>query len=468
MRDIPDGPVAHPGVRMIHVPGYRVDMAGAASLLRQEGVDAGPFVGAAGGSAKVAAAIAEHQKIYAKLLSQMADSKEQADLSRAETIFADTRAAHAREIGGKPEEEWVNLWDQKYRPQLDKELAKLRMTAETGERVSLMLRKFDADTRREVTYSAFKTRAERDKQAILNGINREMDAGNYEGAMEGTMRLELGHHVTPEQGEKMRDELEERAREANYAQWMNDDPNGFIQALEADELILTPVDKLRLQQQAGGLGRKQSREEMEALDNDILTGKVRTEEEVRRRGAEARMSERDIQSFVEGLMVAEQNSPEGRARYMAAYDRLWQDSLNYDPGDDADGTKALGLLRSIRTQVTPGERQPLLDNLRAGQREGRTTARQREAALEEQIDVLQRHGLLAVRPQNPADPAALAASEQAAILKAARLKQDARAWLKRNPKATPAEVSAWFNESMIGEVSDNLLNGMPKRFHHTP
>lgn len=393
-------------------------------------------------------ALAQAGGVLGELAEKMQDSKNYADLSRAEQIMDEARAAHAQEMEGAPESEWVSLWESKFRPQAQKAIGALGLSAWTQERVSPQFAKFDSEVVIGTTYRAIKTGLERDKQDILNGINRSAEAGDYEGAFGGVARLVAGHHITEEKGEAMNLDLERRARDAAHLQSMNADPDGFIQNLDEGQITVDPADKIRLRSGAKSLQRQRQSEAGEELDNGILRGEIRTEEEIRQRAQAAGLSERDVRSFVDALTVEEQNSPEGRTAYLKNYDSLWQRSLDYDPATDPEGEGGLGILREIRSRVTPGERQPLLDNLRGAMREGRTAARQRAAGMEGMIDRLAGLGLLVPRPANLADPAARMEFETALTEKAAQLKRDARTWMKQNPTADPAKDREWINSEI--------------------
>jgi transposase len=366
LANIPQAPGTGPGPAMIQTPGFRVNTAGLANQMMQSGQSAAPYVAAAGMDA-LADGVAGAGNVFGQLSAEMARSKNVADIARADVLMAEAKAAHAEEIATLPESEWGKVWETKYRPQYEKGVESLNLSTWSRERVVPMMMHFDSRVRTDTAYAAHKQTLERDQQAILNSQQRDMQDGDFDGAMGKTALLIESGHMTPEQGEKLNLSIrEDQMREVEQAQRENvlaviqEDPWTAAEELEkAAAGEETPFGKMKVERARSLLaGARRERKFRTAelrgeIHNAILSGEVETPEAVRQMAGD-RLDERTIKSLDAVITSDPEFDP-------AAVLAIRTGIAEYDGSLDADGAleQYAELAAGIETTVPKNLQGPL-------------------------------------------------------------------------------------------------------------
>jgi len=427
--------------------------------------NAAPYVAAAGMGA-IAEGVGQAGNVFSQLSAEMAQSKNHADLARADDIMQKARAQHAEEILSKPENEWAPLWESKYRPQIEGGIKDLGLSTWSRQRVEPEFIRFDGRARTDISYDAHKVRLERDKDAMLNGVNRDIDGGNIEKVAGSIQGMVASRHITPEQGEKMLGDAQKTIDKRTYITSMNDSPFKFQAAMNQakkdgkseDFPRMQPEDISRFSNAVDSEVRVIQQNGFAALDDEISTRPDMGADEVILRMEELNASQKDTRSMLDSLTVEKSNTPEGKAEYMANYDKLMISAVNYDPITDTDGKERLGILRDIRSTAIPGERQFLMKILSDAQKDGMTPEMQRKAGLMDIVNKLATDNLLMEQPKTKKEDDRVGWANYEINLN--RKKGDLYKKIEKQIKDNPSDASKddeWL-KGLIGPAASNAAS----------
>jgi hypothetical protein len=455
LANIPNTPGPGPAPALVQGGGFRVNMAGAANGLMQREQNPAPYVAAAGMDA-LADGVADVGGVFSQLSAEMAHSKNVADIARAEKVMTEAKIAHAQEIQTLPESEWNKVWETKYRPQVEKDIAGIGLSTWSRDRVAPMVTHFDSRVMTETAYAAHKQTLQRDEQAILNGQQRMMQDGDYVGAMEQTALLVESGHATPEQGEKINLSIQDDQKNAFIETKMDADPDGLIADIEGGKIVVPEARKGKIINAANISKRRQVAESNDYLDQQILTQQMTDPEEIRQWGESRGLSERDIQSHVISATKVFETTPAGRARVMEAINTANLDMANLNPNDDEDLSNKMALKEYIRSNVPVGPKDDLLQKVDKIYRDKSVNVTLNDI----------KSALFSANRDNASngfygDSKSKDQKVRAKIADTERVKQEAIIkYLQENPNATSQDAHKWFFGEVHGNVIDAVNNGL--------
>lgn len=470
-----------PGAVVGQYPGYRVNvgdigpgpasanagLARGAAAAEQKQISEGAFSAPGQAMEQAGYAVGQVSDVFSQLADQMANSKNYADVARAESIMDEARANHAMKMQTLPEDQWVSSWENEYRPEVEKAVAGLNLSPWAAERVNPQMIQFDAKTRTNIAYDAHKTRLSRDNQALLNRQNKEFEAGNFEGvALIQDMRVDAGH-LTPEQREAETMEMQKTIRDRADMQLLNQTPSAakddLKEAMKTGESKMFPHLSGRPDLIRKNLSIAESNERniqiaaMEELEDEIYSADGPIDpEDIGNRAIAMGVSPREAASLVAAASKVKETTPQGIAERLKVHSELMTRIEGYDPTTDPKAERYAEILIAIRHNMPEGLRESLTDAVRERRKinEIKPDA-QIKSAVYRQIDNLASLGVYGKTKKKESDEKDDPTMTQGVFNRTLQLKQEFAAWHAANPKAGAAEVQQWFVDANNADILKN-------------
>lgn len=461
------GPIANPVLS--EYPNKRVNFEGIAQDLQQNQVSANAFSAPGQALEQAGYAVGNVAGVFGQLADQMQKSQNYADVARAENVMEDARAAHAMEAASLPEDQRVPLWESKYRPQVEKDIAKMNLSPWATDRVMPQWVVFDAKTRTNIAYDAYKSKIANNEQTLINTINKKTEEGDFEGAMSTASTLkDVGYSEA--QIEKLHLDIEKKARQQTYVKTLNADPKGMLEQTEIAKKEGRPPDWFpNMQPDEVERFNSAARSQVNRIEVDtqndirdaIISGKVASIEDIRKMAGD---------NLPETKIAALEKSFTTDPAYDAeTVSKLRTEIMAVDFKSDKDLAKYNELADRIDTTVPKNIKGPLNSMLyqawsKAG--EGKPPQQKFLSELEKHIDSVADSGLLGDTGRDPNKTSIIKDAAKASALwdRVETGKEQLRKWMQDNPKASPKETM-----DQVGVIFGNAAaDAASKQFKSQP
>jgi 5'-deoxynucleotidase YfbR-like HD superfamily hydrolase len=352
-----------------------VDMSKNVRATQQATLPRGAFNGVAEGIGKVADAISGIAPVINEFGQRMAASKNYGDMARAEAVMDSARAAHAQETAQMPENQWSQVWNEKYAPMVSQQIEGLGLSQWAKDRIGPQMIQFNARQTINIAHGAWKKSAERDGMAMDNQRVAAFDAGDFNKGVEVNQRMtELGHQ-SPEQADRFLMDAEKKQQHSLAIKAMSQNPMAFnaemekaaVEGTSADFPWMQPEDILRFGNMANSAARNMENEFAQGIDNAVLSGEITTVDQLEAREDYKVLPEREKLSLRNSLTIQIENSPEGRALFEARrvenIAKAQTGIESFDASKDVKDEQYRNIKDFIRTQIPEGDRKELLDDL---------------------------------------------------------------------------------------------------------
>lgn len=451
--DIPNVPQIQPGPVLTPGVGGNISLAGAAQAYQQDTMNLGAFSGAARGLEVLGEAARPVADVLQNFALEMQQIQDEGSLAKADRLYGEAFAQHEIEMATKPPQEWASSWAKK-ETALRKELESLPLSMRGKVAADTFHSRFMSTSTVKLGVQANKKIIDDTRLEVRTNAKRKYDAGDFNGTMDIIHKSTV---YSDAEKEALAYEFEEMNRKDMLAEAIDADPHGFIQNLDEGKIEVPKSEELQLRAQANRVAKQQVAEADDELDQLVLTGEVKTEDEVRKWGEARGLPERQILSHLESLSVVNENTEEGQALIQSARAEIQADISNYDPTADANDKSYFSIKDKIRANLPAGLRQEFLSDISAMRREGRKTPEQEiKANVFSQIRTVASTGFFG-------DPSKLSKGKKRTELelqiaqKENALMDQFRAYQKQiGPKMTQADADAWLHSQISGDVKKHI------------
>jgi|GEM_PF-2910044 len=476
---------------MIGVPQANTNLSGVAGNLMTQPLQQGSFDGAARGSQAIGDSISGLGEVGQRISAVIQDANErkakmQDDVSLAtiDGLRSERLARYQGTLQGKSEDRWQPDWETEFASGDPKDLEGLPLSQDGRHRLALQTQEFMTRANTGLIVSSNRSAVDRGAGIMVSQAQRKFDDGDDAGGRVIVSQLVTNGAWRQDQADTFLKQVKETRNANELTGFMQSAPPQFADDMKiikngkdipphlqdmADHYFSGPDGRMKIDKWEVEAARNLRNFQIQGsneIDDDILSGNITTEDQIHDRTAILGLGEKDARSFVDSLAVEKSTTPEGQAAYLAAYDQMWTESVNYDPSSDTDGQERMRILRDIRSQAIPGERQPLLTNLREAIKDGMTPQRERAANMENVIDTIGMQGLLIEKPKSKPEDDREAWAEYTIALnqKKAALKKSARDWQKKWPEPGPQDDADW----MKSAVGSSTAGAAAKSMWQTP
>lgn len=376
----------------------------------------------------------------------MARASDEANLAAADRIKTDLMAKFEVEVATKPESEWSSIWENQYADKLRDQVAELPMITRDGQnRRDIWLANTENTNKANIYTKANKALIQRGRMEMDNLVTRQLDEGNYEGAMATIARRGKAGYSNPEEDERDTLKVEQAMRWEAVSAKTSVDP--FTEAKKLQEAVdnnevhpeydqlKTQADRVKALRMARGFERESiARHSGEALER-VLQGEFKTKEEVRQ-AYTGLLPEKEIQVLESTL----DQTPEAMQRRVDLYRPVLAMIEAYDPSTDPDLEKRMEIRQAIR-QVETGFQRDLVDQLNEKVRQNKpqppTSVNLIRSELKRRFDAGEYGKWEQKKDGTIKDQESYEAAMQAYGAEATQFNE----WARRNPQAT--DEDAW-------------------------
>lgn len=419
----------------------------------QETMPLDSFSGSVKGLGNLGESVQKAALVIDDFRERMMAVQDEASAAKADRLYGEAFAQHEKEMATKPPQEWTSLWQAK-ESALHKQLDDLPMSRQGRRKMENWHQRFFANSTISLGSKANKQIIDDARMEVLTGFNRHLANGQYESAMS---LLSSSNVFSDAEKDKYGLEAELQQREDNNISMMTADPDALIKDIDAGKHDDMPEkERQQLRNRARQVKHQQLIEADDQLDQMILTGDIKTDEEIRAFGEEHNMPERRIASHMNSLREINDNTIEGKARIYAAHVEIQTDISKYDPETDVNDKTYLEIKDKIRTFMPQGQRQELLDDLAAIRKEGRKSpAQEIRGNVFSQIRTLEKNGFFG---KNDTAQRKLNTTQ-----KSNNLMDQFRAYQKQSGQSlTQADADKWLMDQVRGDVVRVFSNGVIK------
>ena len=404
---------------------------------------------------QVGYAVSKTAGVFHELAGRLQDGQNYADIAKAESVMEQARADHAMAAATLPPEQRMKLWETDFRPKVEKQISEMRLSPYASQRVMPQWSTFDAKTRTNITYDAYKDKVADQRAVGLNRANELFNSGDIVGAASHLAEMERLQIISKGEELSFKENFEKKNQDNQIADWTSLDPDGLIQAVEDGKFNLSSVDQLRAIAGAKQQKRVNVSDASDALDDMVLAGNVPDREFIQKYGEENGLSVRQILSHVNSFEKITENTPEGQAKAMDSRSKIFTAIAEYDPTVDTE-FKRYGEISMMIRALPEGLREDLRSELQQKKKDGVSPDNEVNKGVFDAIDSLSKNGGLGNRRKHPKDEKDDPALSVAVSRKEATLKSDFRKWRKTNPKATIEQSYEWLNGMVKPDVVKNI------------
>jgi len=444
-----------PGVPALAAPvlGDGIRARASAQGLLSDTVSPGAFAGPGQGAEELGRAVAGTAGVFSQLATRMQEAQNVGDVAKADAAMQDAYGQHAQESMTLPPEQRVALWENKYRPMVEKQIAGLNLSPQASAQVQPQWISFDAKTRTNIAYDAYKAKIMDSEQAVNNQIDRQVRNKDFEGAKATADQFKA--FAFPDAAiEKKKIDIDQKAWEANeyeqtqaMAAAIDMDPKGAIPELqkavrgEASTFgIVEPIKAKRFLAMAEREDKNRKIELRTNLHNRVLSGDI-LDPETLRKEAGGKLDESVLKSLEKVMGKEIPFDPEkfGKIRTKIAA---------FNASTDKDGKQLDSLMSEIETTIPQNRQGPLNSELSQAwnatvrQNKPRTQKQEAVASLMGEIDGMADRGYFAGKWKTGTGEKAVV--DQKVKLdnwaKAEAVKDEMRTFGDKNPDATSQEV----------------------------
>ena len=443
--EIPNAPQIGPDPAMMSVPNARTDLSGVARNLMAAPIRQGAYDGAAQGMQAIGEAGQKVAGVLSHLSGVMAEAQNTASLAKAETLLSEAYAQHEIESATKDPNEWVPSWQAK-QSKLMSQVEKLPLTPGGKRQMELYTAQFMGNSSISLAKNANKRIIEDARLGGETMFKTRIAAGDYEGAAIVKSELVSKGILSKNEGDAWMVEAEKRQKDDFIASEMMADPDGLIQEVESGNIAMPDEEKQQVIARAKQVKRQQVAEADDELDQLVLTGEVKTEQEIREWGEARGIPERQILSHLKSLSVVNESTEAGQAAIQSARGDIQAAISAYNPETDANDKDYFAIKDQIRASLPEGLRQEFLSDLSSMRKEGRKTPEKEiKASIFSQINELKTADFFG-KGDKPKD-------KLLAAQKANSLMDQFREYQKQmGAKLTQADADAWLAAQVNGDV----------------
>jgi hypothetical protein len=337
------------------------------------------FDGTGAGLIGLSRGVWEGAQFMSDFSSKMAAANDDAQYAAADRAFSEAVSAHEVEASTLPPDKHVGLWESKYLPKLETQVAGLKASGEGRARINAMFQRQAGNA-----YAAIKVGA---NQKFLESARQESDAYQERAVAEGRhedayAQLERDRQSNLRSSGEVAQRMAKIAEDHKINTW-----RGYIQQnpAEARKVLreaqttgkppkgLRPEQVMQFRREAEG----QHAQLLQDVTNQILVGLDSDAAQISNDDIEAQLTRPDIDAprelidkIKERRDFAYANTPEGKAEKDTAYSNLWQRIFAYEAEKDVslsdpDSHKReyQKLLQDIVDVAPEGERKPFMDTL---------------------------------------------------------------------------------------------------------
>jgi hypothetical protein len=467
-----------PGVA--NLSGSSAALNRAAGQMQQGTLNINAFGAEGGALANIGSAMAgvsgQMGDIVVDVQNRINRARDNGKLAEADVMMRERRAKYDQEKVGILETEWVQRWNEKELPALQKDIEALGLSAAAQRQLEPSFIRYQSDTSVGLQTEAWKQTAANSRASLLMAAERSVMDGDFETAEVHLNKAVEDNLITRPDAEKLLMKMEEDQRTQEIHTAVSQDPFGveadMTEALKKDgkgseffPWVNRPEQLRRIQSMAKQEAGRVRRESVEELDNEILSGALESEEEIIQRAAGVGLSERDTRSLVQSLYVEQASTPEGQAKYLGNFNEIRRAVVNYDPKADVDDQNYYSILRQIRSEVIPGEREALLDDLRTQRKDGLKPSDQIRRTLTNTVGEMRKAGLLGEVVELEKDRKGRTKNDQAHFeslmsvsQKESELLDEVNTMLKNNPGMSHDEAAKRFRDIVGRPVADQAAS----------
>lgn len=460
-----------PGVANLSGASASINRAGA--QLQQNTVDLNAFAGEGAALAEMGGALSgvglQATAIIADFQGKINRARDTGKLAEADGVMQQKFADFQQERTTLPETEWVKVWQEKKLPELQKQLESLELSGTAARQLEPAIIKYQSTTSIQLQTDAWKQTTANSRDAVLVAAGRASSNGDFESAEVHLSQGVDAGLITRGDADILLLKMEEDQRAQEIHQAVADDPFGVEEDIAAAlkgegsqffPWIQKPEQLRRIQSMAQQEANQVRRETAVTLDNEILTGALDNEEEIRQRAAAGGLGEKDTRSLISSLYVEQANTPEGQAKYMKSFVDIQDKVAAYDSKQDPKDEKYMEILRDIRSSVVPGEREALLKDLKDARTQGRTPSAEMRTTFRDAIGELRKSGFFG--DDGGVDEKTKKLKDPTKFLDVETKRAEAviliEGWLKKNPSASPEEAKQQFKSIIQGSTATGISN----------
>ena len=454
-----------PGVSQLSAPvlGDGIRARASAQGLLSDTVSPGAFAGPGQGMEMMGHAVAGTASVFDTLRGHLQEAQNVGDMSRANVIMQNAYGEHAKQSMTLPADQRTALWETDFRPKVEKQLADLRMSPMVASRVMPEWATFDAKTRTNIAYDAYKTQIGQNVQAVENERQTFLDNKDPVGA-DAASDKKLAFGYTPEAvaAEKIQN------KKTSWSQNEYDQTQAIAAAIDTDASKAIPelqkaaageasvfgphvdqVKALRMLGRAKEADRSQVIQIRTDLHNAIIDGSITDPQTLsdRNEATGSRMTPGMMRSLTVAMGKEIPFDPENVTK-------IRTEISNYDPDKD----EGRGEYNRIMSGIEMGVPQKRQDILVSELKKRLTDAPDAKSAflgkVNTDIDEMATRGLFGKYwsgAEKPNQKGSVIDDQlkQKSWVTAETNKQAMRDFLKKNPDATPAEANAHL-QGLIG------------------
>jgi hypothetical protein len=310
---------------------------------------------------------------------KFAAAKDDADLTRGETVLAEFKQKQLNEQQSLPPEKWQENWGRN-QEEARRKLADIKFSGTAAEKFNPYLERWSTLTGVEIDSQFRKRQLDGYQLDAEIGYKRELAADNIEGALGIISRFEKNGTLAPKTAERFRFDVEletikksKAERNANIEsgivldpqKWEEDLTQGIESGSSKLQTDLTKEEMLRFLPTARQQSRFAEVEKLSLVEDAMAKGEFQTVEELVKSldrpdlMPNVKLPERAVQSLKASFFQTPEQIEHGRKLGPAVKHKIEA----YDPADDPSFAGRLELIRDIHS-LPEGYREDLRDELR--------------------------------------------------------------------------------------------------------
>jgi hypothetical protein len=355
---------------------------GAQSMLSQT-LEQDAFTAEAEAGMKLGQSIGQIGQVAQNVAEKFGKAKDTADLARAETIMRAAFEKQQNEQLDLPVDKWEENWTRNL-DQTRKALSEIKISNNAAAELTPSWERWSDLSSLQIKTLTRKKQIEGFQMDVDANAAMRVSMDDLTGAFAIYDRAERDGIFSPEENNfrksRLYDDQVRKAQADNYSRVvadMNADPDTMLPLFErrsrGEEVPelgdISPVQATTLASNTQTVLRGRMGDMDDAADQAILTGEIRTPEELRKQFPT--LPERRLLVHEKTMSEVFNASPEAWAMVTAARPRIMGAIETYDPAqDDRDMTNYFALKDQINREMPPGERAEFLEQLGSKRRDG--------------------------------------------------------------------------------------------------
>lgn len=358
---------------------------GAQSMLDQT-LEQNAFTAEAEAGQRLGQSIGQIGQVAQQVAEKFGKAKDTADLARAETVMRAAFEKQQNEQLDLPVDQWEENWNRNLE-MTRKALSEIKISNNAAAELMPSWERWSQLSQVQIQSQARKKQIEGFQMDLEANVMMKVASEDLPGALSTIRRGVRDQILSEEQGRlmeaKLADDQYRMAREQNMNRLvgeMNSNPDQLLPLLQrksrgedVPELgDITPAQATTLANNTEGVLRNRVAESDDAADQAILTGQIKTKEELREKFPN--LPERRLLMHEATMAQVYESSPQRWAEVVALRPKVLTAIANYDPArDDQEWSRYFQIKDTINKGMPPGEKAEFLDLLGSKRRsEGKT------------------------------------------------------------------------------------------------